>query len=238
MDEQEGRVLTWDDVEGEVERVADFLKRLPPKIRPNAGNRLIGEIALWAGDNHYESLGILAEATALYREIAQKVEAEEIVLTKEQWARVVECSAHDENAPIEGSWRAYLDRLTGDVFLAQHGDPQPEGVTDEQWERLIDGTEESPRFVELPAAYGDTHDAWEWRRAFAESLDDGEQKNALLHALGGPGAFRYFRDEADRLGLMNDWLAFGAGAQEEAQKQVLDEWADRHGITQGATIPE
>ena len=73
--------VTWEDVEVVVEQIADFFKKIPDNdesgFKSSAGERIIGEILIWAAINHYEALGILEEAKLAYREAAEQIRKEE-----------------------------------------------------------------------------------------------------------------------------------------------------------------
>jgi hypothetical protein len=43
---------------------------------------------------------------------------------------------------------------------------------------------------------------------FAKSLEDEPARDSLMRALGGRGAFRYFKDRVAELGVRDDWFAF------------------------------
>ena len=73
--------ITWEDVEVVVTQMADFFKKIPHNcetgFKSSAGERIIGEILIWAALNHYEALGILEEAKLSYREIFKQITKEE-----------------------------------------------------------------------------------------------------------------------------------------------------------------
>lgn len=73
--------VSWEDIEVVVEQIADFFQKIPDNhesgFKSSAGERIIGEVLIWASANHYEALGILEEAKLSYREIAEKIRKEE-----------------------------------------------------------------------------------------------------------------------------------------------------------------
>jgi len=73
-DDQQAKM---DEVNAECEKVQGFFEGLPEELRADAAERLIGVITLWGCRNHYQALGILAEALLSYRETSISVMQEE-----------------------------------------------------------------------------------------------------------------------------------------------------------------
>lgn len=79
-------------------------------------------------------------------------------------------------------------------------------------------------FVELPSKW----DFHEYRRMeeFIESLPSGQTQQRLWHAIEGRGAFRRFKDEAGRIGVLEGWYEF----RDQAVQRLLTDWAASQGI--------
>jgi hypothetical protein len=92
-----------------------------------------------------------------------------------------------------------------------------------EWE-LVKRIVFSGRFARLPSKF-DVHE-WEIMREFAESLKKGQQRDALLQAIHGSGAFRYFKDTVYRFGIEKAWSAF----RTEALRDIAREWCEEHKI--------
>lgn len=69
--------ITWEDVELEVIRIANFIKSIPDEIRASASERIIGEIVIYGSNGYYDALGILEEAKQGYIDINKKIWAED-----------------------------------------------------------------------------------------------------------------------------------------------------------------
>lgn len=67
---------------------------------------------------------------------------------------------------------------------------------------------------------------------FAHSRD-GQEKEWLINAIKGKGAFRRFRATLERFGIEDDWYAF----HEEALRQKAMEWCEDNGFTYTTVRP-
>jgi hypothetical protein len=79
------------------------------------------------------------------------------------------------------------------------------------WEReLIEVQREvekgSKRYLQLPSTW-DVHE-WDMMRRFSETVGDDRLKEQLLQQIHARGAFRRFKDQLDRTGLLQRWFAF------------------------------
>ncbi|MCA9600275.1 MAG: hypothetical protein KC776_43525 [Myxococcales bacterium] len=63
-------------------------------------------------------------------------------------------------------------------------------------------------------------------RRFCDSVSEDRQREALLAAVHGGGAFRRFRSEVERLRLTEAWFAFRL----ESLERVVLEWAEDNGL--------
>ena len=125
---------------------------------------------------------------------------------------------------------AYLDRDTGEVMtvgdeiasLSEQGEWR-------EWEReLIEVLRQvekgSTRYLQLPSKL-DTHE-WEIMRRFCDTVGDDQIKELLLQAIHGRGAFRRFKDEVGRSGLLNPWFDF----KRNALREQAIEWCQDNDI--------
>jgi hypothetical protein len=80
------------------------------------------------------------------------------------------------------------------------------------------------RFIDAPDKF-DFHEYRHMER-FIETIEDGEAAEALWRAIKGRGAFRYFKDTADRLGLLDRWFRY----RDAAMKAFVIEWAEANNV--------
>ena len=80
------------------------------------------------------------------------------------------------------------------------------------------------RFVDAPDKF-DFHEYRQMER-FIGTVEDSEAAEQLWRAIKGKGAFRYFKDTANRLGLLKQWYQY----RDEAVKQFVVEWAEAHQV--------
>lgn len=120
------------------------------------------------------------------------------------------------------SMRHYLDRQTGNIELVTDDDT----AGDEDMMALaeaIEGDTEG-RFVPLPDSF-DVHE-WEMMENFARHLRDPDAAEALLGAIRGRGAFRRFKDQVERLGMMEQWYTF----RDARYREIAIEWCQENDI--------
>ena len=131
--------------------------------------------------------------------------------------------------------RAYLDKQMGNVVFLMDDElvaaEDDEELTDcDQWEQ--ESTEQAKavladdgeRFLALPDRF-DINE-WDMMRDFALSLDNEGHSEALLNAIHGRGAFRYFKDRIYELGLADAWHTFREGKY----RQIALDWCQDNGI--------
>ncbi len=133
---------------------------------------------------------------------------------------------------------AWLHRETGRVLVVEsaviravelvEGDAMPEGLEDWQEDQVpaargICGGDQ--RYLALP----DKFDFHEYRHLerFISKVTDARISEQLWRAIKGKGAFRHFKDAADRLGLLDDWFAY----RDAAVKRFMLDWAEVNGVT-------
>lgn len=130
----------------------------------------------------------------------------------------------------------YVDLQTGRVVRVWHSllsaveegeddgdslaDWEPEEV--EEAKAIAAGLGE--RFVPLPSKF-DFHEYRQMER-FIGTVQDGDAAEQLGRAIEGKGAFRHFRNTADRFGLLQQWYKF----RENAMKEFLRDWAEAYQI--------
>jgi len=76
------------------------------------------------------------------------------------------------------------------------------------------------RFVAPPDKY-EFHEYRQMER-FIGTVRNAEAADQLWQAIKGKGAFRYFKDTADRLGLLNQWYQY----RDDSMKEFVVEWAE------------
>ena len=80
------------------------------------------------------------------------------------------------------------------------------------------------RFVEAPDKF-DFHEYRHMER-FIGTVEDADDAEQLWRAIKGKGAFRYFKDTASRLGLLEQWYRY----RDAAMKEFVIEWAEAHTV--------
>jgi hypothetical protein len=80
------------------------------------------------------------------------------------------------------------------------------------------------RFVAAPGKF-DFHEYRQMER-FIGTVDNIEAAEQLWRAIKGKGAFRYFKDTASRLGLLQQWYEY----RDAALKEFVVEWAESRQI--------
>ena len=83
---------------------------------------------------------------------------------------------------------------------------------------------ESEQFLQLPAPF-DVHE-WAIMERFAHSRSTPKERDKVLSAIHGSGAFRKFRHAIQQLGIQDDWCGFRQAAFEEIAKA----WLEAHSI--------
>jgi hypothetical protein len=140
-------------------------------------------------------------------------------------------SASDEY----GSW---VDLEEGRVVCVEHSliraleEGDGNGGHVEEWEWAAEEVEiaremvadADRRFVEAPNKF-DFHEYRQMER-FIGTVEDSDAAEQLWQAIKGRGAFRYFKDTASRLGLLQQWFQY----REDAMKTFVRDWAGAHGI--------
>jgi len=84
--------------------------------------------------------------------------------------------------------------------------------------------EESERFVKAPGKF-DFHEYRQMER-FIGTVHDTAAAEQLWRAIKGKGAFRHFKDTANRLGLLKQWYEY----RDEALEAFVRDWAEAHQV--------
>jgi len=80
------------------------------------------------------------------------------------------------------------------------------------------------RFVSPPDKF-EFHEYRQMER-FIRTVRNAGAADQLWQAIKGKGAFRYFKDTADRLGLLNRWFQY----RNDAVKEFVVEWAEDNNV--------
>ncbi|MCU7815378.1 MAG: UPF0158 family protein [Candidatus Thiodiazotropha sp. (ex Lucinoma kastoroae)] len=129
---------------------------------------------------------------------------------------------------------AYINKKTGELFtvgdeeagLIEDGDEDDSFVPDWQKEILPKVREvlESGDFVPLPDKF-EIHE-YSIIERFCFSIENDDLQEELLNAIGGRGAFRYFKDTIYRRGIQDDWYSY----RNEALKKIAADFLEMEGI--------
>jgi hypothetical protein len=129
---------------------------------------------------------------------------------------------------------AYLDPDSGEIVevsedelrLAEDGEGAAAEAAQWQQEMFEDARRvlESDRFLQLPTPF-DIHE-WAIMQRFADGWPIARQREALLDAIHGRGAFRRFKETIGRLEIEEDWYRF----RDAAIESIAKEWLESHGI--------
>jgi hypothetical protein len=130
---------------------------------------------------------------------------------------------------------AFLDRQTGEVVMltdeelgAAEEDADLSGYPEWQRDNIEQANlvraDDGSRFVALPDRF--EINEWEMMRDFALSVEDEAISAAMLDAIHGRGAFRYFKDQVHERGLAESWHEFRAGRY----RQIASDWCEAHGL--------
>jgi Uncharacterised protein family (UPF0158) len=144
--------------------------------------------------------------------------------TKVSLSQVVEAL---EVTSDEMSW--FVHKQTGQVVMVSHEvmrlaeDDAEADLPDWQEEELRVARDvlESTDWLGLPSKF-DVHE-WEIMNRFAQSVAVPAQREEVLDAIHGSGAFRQFKSTIRRLRLEDAWFSFRDSAFEEMAKSWLDD---------------
>ena len=130
-----------------------------------------------------------------------------------------------------GSW---VDLENGRVVRVSHslisaieeGDEDAESLGEEEEIGIAKAVvaDSGERFVEAPGKF-EFHEYRQMER-FIGTVEDSAAAEELWRAIKGKGAFRYFKDTARRLGLLEQWYQY----RDSAMKEFVRDWAEAHQI--------
>jgi hypothetical protein len=128
-------------------------------------------------------------------------------------------------------WTSYLNLKTGEIVtvtdedrrLVEDEEVDEEDLPDWQRESLPKVREalESSDYEPLPDKF-EIHE-WAIMERFSNDQASEEQRDELLDAIHGAGAFRMFKSTIRRLGIEDDWFRFRQSAFEDIAKAWLKE---------------
>lgn len=129
-------------------------------------------------------------------------------------------------------WRSHLNRSTGKIITVTDEDERAlerengGDLPDWQQERLPEVREavESDQYVELPGRF-EIHE-WSIMEQYCHQLGEADQREELLSAIHGKGAFRLFRRTIERLGLREGWDEY----RDSAVRRLAEEWLEANEI--------
>ena len=81
------------------------------------------------------------------------------------------------------------------------------------------------RFMVAPAKFD--FDEYRQMERFIATVEDAAAAEQLWRAIKGKGAFRYFKDTANRLGILKQWYDY----RDNALKEFVHDWAEAHQIS-------
>jgi len=119
-----------------------------------------------------------------------------------------------------------LVSVSEEVFRAVEEDDEealqdlPDWQKDEVEIARAIATDSGERFVDAPDKF-DFHEYRHMER-FIGTVENAEAAEQLWRAIKGKGAFRYFKDMASRLGLLEQWYRY----RDEALKEFVVAWAE------------
>ena len=120
--------------------------------------------------------------------------------------------------------RWYYNTETGG-FESRAEDCREEYEDEEYDEEWFD----NDRYIPLPNQY-ELND-YEIMEDFSRSIDDPVKRNILLTAIGGKGAFRWFRHSIADLGIEEEWYAF----KDAAYREIARIWCVQHKLKYSET---
>ena len=122
----------------------------------------------------------------------------------------------------------YVNRKTGEVFILHHDafaglqelESGSYGYPDEAMVALAKEIDICDSYKVLPDKF-EIHE-WQIMKDFCETVDDESERDQLLDAISGKGAFGRFKSAAYRLDRQDEWFAFRHTTLENMAIQWLD----------------
>nr|WP_144926369.1 UPF0158 family protein [Paenibacillus bovis] len=129
---------------------------------------------------------------------------------------------------------AYLNLETGEiVFMSEEllmmAEDREEFDHLSDWQQgemeiAIDIEENFEKYAQLPTSY-DIND-YDIMERFCYNVSDDTKRDTLLSVIKGKGAFKRFRDNVERFGLVDEWYAY----REEKYKEIAVEFCEKHDV--------
>jgi hypothetical protein len=135
-------------------------------------------------------------------------------------------------ALFDEGWTAHLNRRTGELYTVMPetadavDDPDESSLEDWVREELPKVREilESSDWLALPTKF-DIHE-YQIMKAFSLAHADEGQREQLLEAISGRGAFRFFKSLVHRWGIQQQWYDY----RNREIERIIADWLDAQGI--------
>lgn len=133
----------------------------------------------------------------------------------------------------EDSW-AFLNKETREIVyvseealgMAEDGE-EPEDLPEweqDELELAYEIIDESENFIQLPSP--NDIDEYKMVENFCNDISDSKIKDALFSSIKGKGAFRRFKENLERFGLIDAWYEY----RENEYKKIAAEFCESHHI--------
>lgn len=131
----------------------------------------------------------------------------------------------------------YFDRQTGQLVCVDRDVMNGVEEADEEkldslpdWQKeeveiaraILD--DDSDRFIDVPDRFD--FNEYSHMQHFINTLQNPSDIEELWRAISGKGAFRHFKDTAERLGLLERWFQY----RDEAMKEFIIAWAEANNV--------
>ncbi len=127
---------------------------------------------------------------------------------------------------------AYLHRPTGKIvtvdsqaFHIAEEDGESDWLPPEAVQEAREIAAGNKDYLALPGKF--EIDDYAIMKAFSSNRENSDERDQLLSAIRGAGAFRYFKDTIHRLGVADEWYAF----KDKAYEEIARDWCEEHQIT-------
>jgi len=128
---------------------------------------------------------------------------------------------------------SYLNKTTGEVITIS--DEEFHAVEENrplenfpEWQhdaiKLAKEILETDNLIDLPGKF-DINEYGIMER-FCQTINDDTRKEEMYFSIKGRGAFRMFKHNIHKFGIVDDWYKF----RDEALKQIAIEWCEENGI--------
>lgn len=114
-------------------------------------------------------------------------------------------------------WMSFYNIVTGEIVAVS---PEYDDLTKDEREEIYEGED----YIGLPSSFD--INGWQIMQNFIYTLPDGEASAVLMNSIHRRGAFRNFKDNAYRFGLIDDYYKF----RDNALLDIAKEWCEYHKI--------